>query len=110
MCIPSIDDDFSKLRAGLVAASISRTKLALFPGGPNKAAAAAVAVVHDNSHEITSKAAHHRRAVCRPRTSSGPAGPLENAFSESFNGKFRGNCLNQHWFRGLADVRRIADD
>ena len=29
---------------------------------------------------------------------------------ESFNGKFRDSCLNQHWFMGLTDVRRIVDD
>ena len=36
--------------------------------------------------------------------------PTQNAFVESFNGKFRDSCLNQHWFKGLADVRRIVDD
>ena len=39
-----------------------------------------------------------------------PGKPTQNAFVESFNGKFRDSCLNQHWFRGLADVRRIVDD
>jgi putative transposase len=26
---------------------------------------------------------------------------------ESFNGKFRDECLNEHWFRSLAEVREI---
>ena len=39
-----------------------------------------------------------------------PGKPTQNAFVESFNGKFRDSCLNQHWFRGLADVRRIVND
>jgi len=39
-----------------------------------------------------------------------PGKPTQNAFVESFNGRFRGGCLNQHWFRGLVDARRITDD
>ena len=31
-----------------------------------------------------------------------------NAFVESFNGKFREHCLNQHWFWDLIDVRRLV--
>jgi putative transposase len=34
-----------------------------------------------------------------------PGKPVENAFIESFNGKFRDECLNQHWFLSLADAR-----
>lgn len=28
----------------------------------------------------------------------------QNAFVESLNGKFRNECLNQHWFRTLAEA------
>ena len=31
------------------------------------------------------------------------------AFVESFNGKFRDTCLNQHWFLDLADARQTLD-
>jgi putative transposase len=34
-----------------------------------------------------------------------PGKPVDNAFIESFNGKFRDECLNEHWFTGLADAR-----
>lgn len=34
-----------------------------------------------------------------------PGKPIENAFIESFNGKFRDECLNEHWFTGLNDAR-----
>ena len=27
-----------------------------------------------------------------------PGKPVQNAFIESFNGKFRDECLNEHWF------------
>jgi putative transposase len=35
-----------------------------------------------------------------------PGKPVQNAFVESFNGKFRDQCLNEHWFVDLADARR----
>jgi len=34
-----------------------------------------------------------------------PGKPVENAFVESFNGRFRDECLNEHWFTGLPDAR-----
>jgi putative transposase len=33
-----------------------------------------------------------------------PGKPVRNAFVESFNGKFRDECLNQSWFVSLADA------
>ena len=33
--------------------------------------------------------------------------PTQNAFIESFNGKFRDECLNEHWFHSLAHARAI---
>jgi len=35
-----------------------------------------------------------------------PGKPAQNAFIESFNGKFRDECLNEHWFTTLADARQ----
>ena len=34
-----------------------------------------------------------------------PGKPTQNPFVESFNGKFRDHCLNQHWFSSLIDAR-----
>ncbi len=34
--------------------------------------------------------------------------PTQNAYIESFNGKFRDECLNEHWFRSLAEARAIV--
>jgi len=31
-----------------------------------------------------------------------PGRPNENAYIESFNGKFRDECLNEHWFLSIA--------
>lgn len=35
---------------------------------------------------------------------SRPGKPTDDAFFESFNGKFRQECLNQHWFLSLEDA------
>ena len=37
-----------------------------------------------------------------------PGKPVQNAFVESFNGRFRDECLNEHVFRGLPMARRIV--
>jgi putative transposase len=38
-----------------------------------------------------------------------PGKPVQNAFIESFNGRFRDECLNQHWFASLTHARRVVD-
>jgi putative transposase len=40
---------------------------------------------------------------------SRPGKPTDNAFIESFNGKFRQECLNQHWFLSLEDAQERID-
>ena len=38
-----------------------------------------------------------------------PGKPNENAYIESFNGKFRDECLNEHWFISMAHARQIIE-
>jgi putative transposase len=38
-----------------------------------------------------------------------PGKPTDNAFVESFNGRFRDECLNTRWFLSLADARSTID-
>jgi len=38
-----------------------------------------------------------------------PGKPVQNAFIESFNGKFRDECLNEHWFVSLLDARHTIE-
>jgi transposase InsO family protein len=40
---------------------------------------------------------------------SRPRKPTDNAFVESFNGTFRAECLNAHWFGTLAEAKRLID-
>jgi len=39
-----------------------------------------------------------------------PGKPVENCYVESFNGKFRDECLNDHWFLDLGDARTKIED
>ena len=39
-----------------------------------------------------------------------PGKPVENCYVESFNGKFRDECLNDHWFLGLEDAKAKIED
>jgi len=64
-------------------------------------------IVLDNGPECTSRALEqwaYERGVTLAFIR--PGKPVENCFVESFNGKFRDECLNLHWFLSLADARR----
>jgi len=34
-----------------------------------------------------------------------PGRPVQNSYIESFNGRLRDECLNEHWFASLAEAR-----
>jgi putative transposase len=38
-----------------------------------------------------------------------PGKPNENAYIESFNGKFRDECLNEHWFVTMLQARQVIE-
>jgi len=38
-----------------------------------------------------------------------PGKPVQNSYGESFNGRFRDECLNEHWFRTLNDAREVVE-
>jgi len=64
----------------------------------------------DNGPEFTGRALDewaHRRGVKLEFIR--PGKPVENAFIESFNGRLRQECLEQHWFLDLADARRTIE-
>lgn len=39
-----------------------------------------------------------------------PGKPVENAYIESFNGKFRDECLNEHWFLSMRQAKSLIED
>ena len=38
-----------------------------------------------------------------------PGKPVQNAFIESFNGKFSDECLNEHWFLTLQEAQLVIE-
>jgi putative transposase len=40
---------------------------------------------------------------------SRPGKPTDNAVIESFNGRLRDECLNQHWFLSLDEAKRLTE-
>jgi putative transposase len=38
-----------------------------------------------------------------------PGKPVQNCYVESFNGRFRDECLNEHWFTSMDDARQIIE-
>lgn len=39
-----------------------------------------------------------------------PGKPVQNAYIESFNSRFRNECLSQHWFASLSHMRSVIDN
>jgi transposase InsO family protein len=67
-------------------------------------------IVVDNGPEFTGRTldawAYARRVTLRFIR---PGKPIENAYVESFNGKFRDECLNEHWFLSLVDAKTVIE-
>jgi putative transposase len=63
-------------------------------------------IVIDHGTEFTSKAldlwAYENKVTLHFIT---PGRPMENGYIESFHGRFREECLNEHWFLTLEDAR-----
>ena len=64
----------------------------------------------DNGKEFCGRAmltwAHERGITLRLIE---PGKPNQNAYVESFNGRLRDECLNEHWFTSLAHARELID-
>jgi len=39
-----------------------------------------------------------------------PGKPAQNGFIESFNGRFRDECMNEHWFSDIVHARKVIND
>lgn len=64
----------------------------------------------DNGREFSGRAmvtwAHDHHIDLRPIQ---PGKPNQNAYIESFNGRLRDECLNEHWFMSLEHARHIIE-
>ena len=67
-------------------------------------------IVMDNGPEFASKHLDAWAAGCGVQLRFiRPGKPIENCFVESFNGTFRRDCLDAHWFQDLAHARRVIE-
>jgi len=67
-------------------------------------------IINDNGPEFISNALDnwaYQRGV--KLTFIRPGKPVENAYIESFNGRFRDECLNENWFLTLEHARGIIE-
>ena len=107
----NIVDDYSRVCVGqLVDVSISGARVARFLDQLRELRGLPRTLVMDNGPEFTSKALFFwsRKTGVKLHFIQ-PGKPTQNAFVESFNGKFRDSCLNRHWFRDLDDARHIIE-
>lgn len=105
----AVVDDFTRESVVMVAgvsltsadAAVALCKAILERGRPD-------ALVCDNGPEFTSS--YFEQWAARQGIEVQfiePGKPMQNAFAESFNGRFRDECLNTNWFESLADARRL---
>jgi len=111
--ILAVVDDFTRECLGLVAdTSLSGLRVARELDRIAEVRGSLPAmVVSDNGTELTSNAIlawqQERRVEWHYIA---PGKPMQNGFVESFNGRLRDECLNEHLFASLAEVRRIIED
>ena len=67
-------------------------------------------ITTDNGPEFTGKPLHLWAQAAHVQLHHiQPGKPMQNAFIESFNGTFRDDCLNQHWFSSLDQARLLIE-
>lgn len=68
-------------------------------------------IIMDNGSEFTSKILQNWAAKRDIKLSFiQPGKPFQNAFIESFNGKFRDECLNENWFINLKQAKSLIEN
>jgi len=104
----SVLDDFSRESLALtVDTSITGGRVARVLDGLAARRGYPDGIVMDNGPEFTSRALDawaYKHGVKLDFIE--PGKPAQNAFAESFNGRFRDECLNQHWFIDMKDARQ----
>jgi len=104
-------DDFSReCLATLVDNSISGVRVARELDRIAEMRSYPCMVVSDNGTELTSNAILQWQQDRRVEWHYiAPGKPMQNGFVESFNGRLRDECLNEHLFRSYSQARRIIE-
>lgn len=108
----TVVDDFSRESPVIfVDRSIPGSKVAQILDGLGGTRGLPESIVCDNGPEFISSALDwwaNERGVKIVHIR--PGKPVENAFIESFNGKFRDECLNENWFTSLQDAKEKIEE
>jgi putative transposase len=105
-----IDDCSREAIIQYVDFSISGARLVRIFESIQKIRALPKQIVCDNGTEFTSKAFRRWASENNVEIHYIDKGkPTQNAFAESFNGKFRDECLNEEWFESLSSARSIIE-
>jgi len=109
--ILAVVDDFSRECLGLVVdTSLSGVRVARELDRIATYRGYSRMIVSDNGTELTSNAILKWQQERRVEWHYiAPGKPMQNGFVESFNGRFRDECLNEHLFSHLGDARRIIE-
>ena len=108
LCV--VDDHSREALAIVVDSSLSGLRVARELDGLIERRGPPEMIVSDNGTELTS------HAILRWVQGTGvawhyiaPGKPMQNAFVESFNGRLRDECMNEHLFSNLAEARHIIE-
>ena len=109
--ILAVIDDFNRECVGLVAdVSLSGVRVARELDKIAELCGYPCLIVSDNGTELTSNAILKWQAERRVNWHYiAPGKPMQNGFAESFIGRFRDECLNEHLFGSLKQARQIIE-
>lgn len=109
--ILNVVDDYSRELVGqLISFSISGHQVARFLTQLGETRGLPKVITVDNGTEFTRKAVHFWSQDTGVKLGLiQPGKPTQNAFVESLNGKFRNECLNQHWFRSISEAEQTIE-
>jgi len=109
--ILTIVDDYTRTSPGLlVRSSIPGHRVTTFLDQQSMLYGYPQSIRVDNGPEFTGK--HFQQWAAQRRIDvryTRPGKPMDNAYIESFNGKLRDECLNEHWFLNLKHAQEIIE-
>jgi putative transposase len=110
-CLVIVDDDSRECLAIEVDTSITGTRVAAVLDRLAGSRGLPASIMVDHGPEFQGRVLDAWAYLRGVRLSFiRPGKPIENAYVESFNGRLRDECLNEHWFVRLAHARRVIKD
>lgn len=107
-CLAVVDDFTRECVATVVDTSITGTRVARELDQVIAGRGSPASITVDNGPEFAGRALDawaYQRGI-RLRFIR-PGKPIENAYAESFNGRLRDECLNEHWFSSIGHARDL---